>query len=70
MDHLLSNADIYAMFERAGVTPIERDQEGLRDLMSHNHNSDDRVVYRTVLSNGTGKSLQGGRDAKLESDSY
>lgn len=70
MDHRLSSADIYAMFERAGVTPIERDQEGLRDLLSQSYKSDDRVVYRTVLSNGTGKSLQGGRDAELESNSY
>ena len=60
MDHLPTSADIYAMFERAGVTPIERDQEGLRDLMTRGYSSDDRVVYRTVLSNGTGKSIQGG----------
>lgn len=70
MDQRLSSDDIYAMFERAGVTPIERDQDGLRDLMTQSDRTDNRTFYRTVLSNGTGKSMQGGKDAELESNSF
>jgi hypothetical protein len=71
MTDKLSQADIYAMFERVGVSPIERDKEELRDLMTPPRPCDGKeVVYRTVLSNGTGKSMRGGTGAELESDSY
>jgi hypothetical protein len=70
MDRKLSNSDVYAMFERLGVSPIERDKNELQDLMSPGvaRGGEGAVVYRTVLSNGTGQSLQGGKDAELESN--
>lgn len=67
MDQKLSLADIQGMFESVGVSPIDRDKDDLRELMHRNERNDDgSVVYRTVLSNGTGKSVQGGTDAEFE----
>jgi hypothetical protein len=70
MDKNLSNADIIAMFESVGVRPIDRDKDHLRDLMGHcAPQRDGDVMYKTVLSNGTGNPVQGGTDAKLERNS-
>lgn len=69
MNQTLTHADIYAMFERAGVDPIERDREELRDqLQKRDAGYDNGVTYRTILTNGTGKSMRGGTDAELESN--
>jgi len=68
MDKNLSHADILAMFESVGVRPIDRDKDHLRDLLGRSDRSEDQsdVVYRTVLTNGTGNSVQGGTDAELK----
>lgn len=69
MTTYLSQADIVQGFEKVGVSPLERDIRHLRDLMApalESHKSDS-VVYRTVLSNGTGSFMSWERmDAELE----
>ncbi len=67
----LTQAAVIEVFNQFGVTPIERSIDDLRDLMHpviDSRSSDRRVVYRTVLSNGTGKQQKGIPDAELESD--
>ena len=65
----MSEADIYAMFERVGVDPVEQDQQDLQDLMTKRDQTSDTITYRTILTNGTGKSMLGGTDAELERNS-
>lgn len=72
----LSQADIIEGFEKVGVSPLERDIRHLRDLMVAPSQTDsaskkEDVVYKTVLSNGTGNYISRGRaDAELERDAY
>ena len=66
----MTQAEIVRGFELVGVKPIERDIRSLRELMNPNladQESARPVLYRTVLTNGTGK-LQGTEhlDAELE----
>jgi len=67
MSHL-TKAEIERGFDLMGVTPIERDIRQLRELMAPV--ADPRaakVVYRTIISNGTGRiTLRERPDAELE----
>lgn len=55
--------DILAVFEAAGLSPIERGLHELRELQ-HPSRASARVIFRTVVTNGT--EPMGGADAKLE----
>lgn len=67
----MTQADVVKGFELMGVKPIERDIRNLRELMAPAvpESRPERVVVRTVLTNGTGK-LQGTErlHAELERD--
>ncbi|GAA0694556.1 hypothetical protein ISN75_02600 [Dyella marensis] len=68
----MNEADIYAMFERMGLDPKQREREEQLNEYQYEGEGDRRdgkvVSYRTVLSDGTGQSMLGGTDAKLEQD--
>lgn len=67
----LTQGEITLGFAKLGVNPIERDVRELRELMTGQKKAQETVLYRTVLTNGTGK-LQAQRQdrehAELERD--
>lgn len=66
----MNQADIYAMFERVGVDPLQRDRRELHEQPNQQYDQygERKVVYRTVLTDGTGRSMRGSMDAELESN--
>jgi len=62
--------EIRQVFATFGLDPIEKDAKELRDLMAGGYKGNE-VVYRTVLTNGTGGynlARKDAQNAQLERD--
>lgn len=70
MTRAMTQKEIVGAFATFGVSPKERDVREIRDLMRGTSSKQDGVLYRTVLTNGTGKvpSKPERADAELERD--
>lgn len=70
MTRAMTQAEIVGAFGTFGLSPKERDVRELRDLIRGANRKQDGVLYRTVLTNGTGQLLTKPerQDAELERD--